>query len=133
MRELQINVQNLAYCRYLHIWSLLYFLNMIKSTPLSSLIIVSFFHLFNIGISSKKIGILLQDYLLIYTILCFDRNLYIYDNLFTIIIYTNVLLIININPIKLYTKLLPADDKQYANENYYEHLLRIWKLFFLNL
>jgi hypothetical protein len=77
----KIHCQNLAYCRYLHIWCILYFFNIIKSTPLISLIFVPFLHLFSLEFNSKRIGILITDYILITIIYNRDKKLYIGINI----------------------------------------------------
>lgn len=125
----KIHCQNLAYCRYLHIWCILYFFNIIKSTPLISLIIVSFLHLFSLQLNSKRIGILLTDYLLIGIIYYKNKNLYIGINIIVFLIYIKILFLINVNPIKLYVKYLKNDDKKFKAENYLSYLKRVWLLF----
>lgn len=128
----KIYCQNLAYCRYLHIWCILYFFNIIKSTPLISLIIVSFLHLFSLEFNSKRIGILITDYILITIIYNTDKKLYIGINVIVFLIYMKILFLINVNPIKLYTKYLKNDDKKFKDENYFSYLKRIWFLFLFN-
>lgn len=128
----KIHCQNLAYCRYLHIQSILYFLNIIKSSPLISLLIVSFFHLFSLEFNSKRIGILITDYILITIIYNRDKKLYIGINIIVFLIYMKILFLININPIKLYTKYLKNDDKKFKDENYFSYLKRVWFLFIVN-
>jgi hypothetical protein len=128
----KIHCQNLAYCRYLHIWSILYFLNIIKSSPLISLLIVSFLHLFSLEFNSKRIGILITDYILITIIYNGDKKLYIGINIIVFLIYMKILFLININPIKLYTKYLKNDDKKFKDENYFSYLKRVWFLFLVN-
>jgi len=43
-----------------------------------------------------------------------------------------ILFLINVNPIKLYTKYLKNDDKKFKDENYFSYLKRIWLLFLFN-
>jgi hypothetical protein len=43
-----------------------------------------------------------------------------------------ILFLININPIKLYTKYLKNDDKKFKDENYFSYLKRVWFLFLVN-
>lgn len=43
-----------------------------------------------------------------------------------------ILFLINVNPIKLYTKYLKHDDKKFKDENYFSYLKRIWLLFLFN-
>ena len=128
MLETKIHVQNLAYCRYLQLWSIFYFCNIVESTPLISIIVTSFFHTNSLKINSKRIGILAQDYALILLIYKNEQQLYLFNNLFVFICYINALLLLNINPIKLYTIYLPNDDKKYINENYLQYVKRIIKI-----
>lgn len=128
----KIHCQNLAYCRYLHIWSTLYFFNIIKSSPLITLIIVSFLHLFSLEFNSKRIGILITDYILIGIIAYKNTKLYIGINIIIFIIYIKILFLMNLNPIKLYTKYLKNDDKKFKDEKYFSYLKRIWYLFLFN-
>ena len=125
----KIECQNFAFCRYLQIWCLFYFIGFVKSTPLISLIIVSFIHLLNLKLSSKRIGILLQDYSLISLVIYNNIELYIYENLLVVLIYIKILRFANIHPIKLYTIYLPEDDNKYIDENYCQYSFRIWKMF----
>lgn len=48
MIRVKIHVQNLAYCCYLQIWSIFYFCNIVESTPLISIFITSFLHLYSL-------------------------------------------------------------------------------------
>ncbi len=130
MLKRKIHTQNLAYCRYLQIWSILKLFNLVQSSPLISLSVVSIIHLINIGCSSKRIGILFQDYVLIGLIYSKDRQIYIYENIFVFLAYLQFLLILRVNFCKLYIKYLPVDDKKYEMENYIQYLYRIWSMFF---
>lgn len=129
MLKTKIHVQNLAYCRYLQLWSIFYFCNIVESTPLISIIITSFFHTVSLKINTKRLGILAQDYVLILLIYKNEQKLYLYKNLFVFMCYINALMLININPIKLYTIYLPNDDEKYNNENYFQYVKRIIKVF----
>ena len=131
MLKTKIHVQNLAYCRYLQLWCIFYFCNIIESSPLISIIFTSFLHLYSLKCNTKRIGILAQDYILIILIYKNNQQLYLFENFFIFICYLNVLMLININPIKLYTYYLPNDDKKYINENYFQYLKRILKVFCL--
>ena len=130
--------QNLAYCRYLQLWTIFYLFNLVKYNPCISLFIVSLLHLYNIDSTSKRILILLQDYILISLIIIklkyhkniIIKNLNISCNLLVFLFYLFILKEININPIKLYLEYLPNDDKNYKNENYIEYFKRIWTYFF---
>ena len=130
MLKRKIHTQNLAYCRYLQVWGILKLCNLVQSSPLISLDIVSIIHLINIECSSKRIGILLQDYVLIGLIYYQDRQIYIYENVFVFMIYLQMLFILRINFCKLYIHYLPVDDRRYATENYAQYLFRIWGMFF---
>ena len=129
MLKTKIHVQNLAYCRYLQLWCIFYFCNIVESTPLISITITSFLHLYSLKINTKRLGILAQDYILILLIYKNNQKLYLFNNLFVFITYLNALMLININPIKLYTYYLPKDDKKYNNENYLQYVKRIIKVF----
>jgi len=125
--------QNLAYCRYLQLWTIFYLFNLVKYNPCISLFIVSLLHLCSLDTTSKRILILLQDYILISLIIIklkyhkniIIKNLNIFCNLLVFLFYLFILKEININPIKLYLEYLPNDDKNYKNENYIEYLKRI--------
>lgn len=123
--KLNIRVQNLAYCRYLQIWSLLYFCNIVKTTPMISIVFTSFLHLYTLKCNTKRIGILAQDYILVASICIYNKKLYIVTNFLVFFYYINILIILNINPIKLYMKDIPKDDLKYENENYSSYLKRI--------
>ena len=123
--KLNIRVQNLAYCRYLQIWSLLYFCNIVKTTPMISIVFTSFLHLYTLKCNTKRIGILAQDYILVASICIYNKKLYIVTNFLVFFYYINILILLNINPIKLYTKHIPKDDLKYENENYCSYLKRI--------
>ena len=145
--------QNLAYCRYIQIWFILYISNVITSSPIVSLFCTSILHLYNINLSSKKIFILLQDYILIYTIFYKIKNhniiqinpnitnfdiihhnynftdFNLQENIIFFIIYIKVLFLFDVNPIRLYTVYLNKDDNKYKHENFIKYFFRIWYLF----
>ena len=127
MLKTKIHVQNLAYCRYLQVWSIFYFCNIVESTPLISIFITSFLHLYSLKCNTKRLGILAQDYILIFLIYKNEQKLYLFNNLFVFMCYLNVLMLLNINLVKLYTIYLPKDDKKYINENYLQYVKRIIK------
>jgi len=132
MIKIKIHSQNLAYCRYLQIWGILYIINFVDSSPLLSLLLVSLLHLFKCKFNSKRIGIIVSDYILIGIIFYKNKKLYIYENIIAFLIYIKILYLINVNPIKLYSKYLKNDDKKYEKENYLNYMKRIWKLFIFN-
>ncbi len=123
------NVQLLVYCRYIHLWSILYLLNIIYFSPLITLMIVNLFHLYNITLNSKRIGIVVSDIVLIIIISNRNVDLYIYENICVFFIYINILLLKNINPIVLYTIELKEDDEKYKDENYLEYINRLFNLY----
>ena len=55
----------------------------------------------------------------------YNNNFYVLENCISFIIYIKILLLFDINPIKLYTKYLPKDDKKYKNENFVKYFFRI--------
>lgn len=130
--------QNLAYCRYLQLWTIFYLFNLVKYNPCISLFIVSLLHLYSLDSTLKRILILFQDYILLSLIIIKSKyhknsiikNLNIFYNLLVFLFYLFTLKEININPIKLYLEYLPNDDKNYKNENYIEYFKRIWISFF---
>jgi len=130
--------QNLAYCRYLQLWTIFYLFNIVKYNPCISLFTVSLLHLCSLDSTSKRILILFQDYILISLIIIklkcnqnsIIKNLNIFSNLLVFLCYLFILKEINVNPIKLYMEYLPNDDKNYKHENYIEYFKRIWISFF---
>ena len=123
-----LHPQILAYCRYLHIWSILYFLNIIYFSPLISIICVFFLHLYNYSFNSKRTGIILTDIILIICIIEKNMKIYLIENLYVFIFYLYVLLYMNIDPIKLYTINLKNDDILYKNETYFQYIKRLYNL-----
>ena len=94
MIRIKIHVQNLAYCRYLHLWSIFYFFNMVESTPLISILATSLLHVYSLKLNTKRIGILAQDYILIAFIYRKDQELYLFYNIFVFSCYINALILI---------------------------------------
>ena len=119
MVRTKIHVQNLAYCRYLQLWSIFYFCNIVESTPLISIATISFLHLYSLKCNTKRIGILAQDYILIAFIYKNNYNLYLFNNFFVFLCYINALLLLNINPIKLYTYYLPNVERRVCKTGWY--------------
>jgi hypothetical protein len=132
-----MNYQNLAYCRFLHIWMTLYLLNLSPYSPILSFYITFIFHLINLFnnkyISINKIyGLLLSDIFIIILLNLKSEKLHIFDNIIMFIFY-NILLLIynfiyndNINIITLHTEKLKNDDIKYKHENYFQYIFRIW-------
>jgi len=84
-----------------------------------------FFTPFSLEFNSKRLGILLIDYILITIFYNRDKKLYIGINIIVFLIYMKILFLINVNPIKLYTKYLKNDDKKFKDENCFSYLKRI--------
>ena len=119
------HVQLLAYCRYIQLWSVLYIIRIVSISPLSSLIVTSCLHLVTLKINSKRIGILSLDILQILLILIHSKKLFILENLYIVSVYINYLLILEKNPITLYTVELKEDDILYQNENFLQYIRRL--------
>jgi hypothetical protein len=99
---------------------------MVESTPLISILATSLLHVYSLKLNTKRIGILAQDYILIAFIYRKDQELYLFYNIFVFSCYINALILLNINPIKLYMYYLPNDDIKYQNESYISYLYRIY-------
>ena len=125
--------QNYAYCRYVHIWILLYFSNILYFSPLITYYIILIIHGFNIEFNSKKICFLIQDILLIYLIYKNNKKYYLKENFIVFLIYLLFLKYKKINFIKLYIKHIKLDDIKHKNETFFNYNIRIWKLFFKNI
>ena len=130
--------QNYAYCRLIHIWSLLSLIKITKVSPLISIYIIFIIHNISFIINrsyftNKNIGILLFDILLIILNIIVNNKIHIYSNLLFFFIYLIILkYYFNISPIKLYTFFLPEDDLKYYDETYIQYKKKIWKLFLIN-
>ena len=132
-----MNYQNLAYCRFLHIWMTLYLLNLSPYSPILSFYITFIFHLTNLfnnkNLSINKLyGLILSDILIIILLNFKSNQLHVFDNIVMFIFY-NILLLIynfiyhdNINIITLHTIKLKDDDIKYKHENYFQYIFRIW-------
>ena len=86
-----INYQNLAYCRWLFVWSFLFLLDLIKFSPLVSLIIIFILEVNNnknYMTIDKRYGILLSELFLIIAIYIKSNKLYLMEN---ICIFINLL------------------------------------------
>ena len=116
-----INYQNLAYCRWLFVWSFLFLLDLIKFSPLVSLIIID-----------KRYGILLSELFFIIAIYIKSNKLYLMENICIFIIYCSFLYSMNTNVIKLHRSQLKIDDQLHTNESYWSYLGRIWYSFLIN-
>ena len=132
--------QNLAYCRYLFLWSFLFLLNVIPYSPMISLIVVIIIdYLANekkgqTMTQNKMYGMFLSEITLIYLCLNKKFNIDFLPNLYFFIIYlTIVKFVIQIDPIKLHKEYLPQDDIKFKNESYIEYIFRIWNYFIFPL
>lgn len=132
-----MNYQNLAYCRFLHIWMTLYLLNLSPYSPILSFYITFISHVANLfnnkNLSINKLyGLILSDILIIILLNFKSNQLHVFDNIVMFIFY-NILLLIynftyndNINIITLHTIKLKDDDSKYKHENYFQYIFRIW-------
>ena len=130
-----INYQNLAYCRWLFVWSFLFLLNIINFSPLVSLIIIFILEINNnkkYMTLDKRYGILLSELYLIIAIYVKSNKLYLMENVCIFIIYCVFLYIMKTNVIKLHKHQLKIDDQIHSNESYWSYLGRIWYSFLIN-
>ena len=130
-----INYQNLAYCRWLFVWSFLFLLDLIKFSPLVSLIIIFILEVNNnknYMTIDKRYGILLSELFFIIAIYIKSNKLYLMENICIFIIYCSFLYSMNTNVIKLHRSQLKIDDQLHTNESYWSYLGRIWYSFFIN-
>lgn len=130
-----INYQNLAYCRWLFVWSFLFLLDLIKFSPLVSLIIIFILEINNnknYMTIDKRYGILLSELFFIIAIYIKSNKLYLMENICIFIIYCSFLYSMNTNVIKLHRSQLKIDDQLHTNESYWSYLGRIWYSFFIN-
>ena len=130
-----INYQNLAYCRWLFVWSFLFLLDIIKFSPLVSLIIIFILEVNNnknYMTIDKRYGILLSELFFIIAIYIKSNKLYLMENVCIFIIYCSFLYTMKTNVIKLHRKQLKIDDQIHSNESYWSYLGRIWYSFLIN-
>ena len=130
-----MNVQNLAYCRYIYIWAILFLLNIVPFSPLASFICINIFEFINqikfgkkYVTSTKGFGLVFSDILLLILIFIKDRNPYIIPNIIFFIFYLLILHIHETNIVTLHTELLKQDDLNHSQENYFEYMKRVWGL-----
>ena len=126
--------QNIAYCRFVFIWALLFIFNFIKFSPLLTLIIIFLFESASNKdyiTDNKKIGLLLSEFLFIIVLVYKSRNLYIFENVCIFLFYLCFLFIIDVSIIKLHTQHLPRDDLINSQENYNDYFTRVWSAFIL--
>jgi hypothetical protein len=130
-----INYQNLAYCRWLFVWSFLFLLDLIKFSPLVSLVIIFILEVNNnknYMTIDKRYGILLSELFFIIAIYIKSNKLYLMENICIFIIYCSFLYSMNTNVIKLHRSQLKIDDQIHSNESYWSYLGRIWYSFLIN-
>lgn len=130
--------QNLAYCRYIFIWSFLFLLNIVPCSPASSLIpIVIINYFFNqakdIMTKSKFYGMFISELFLLIAILSKVFDFFIIENIIFFVTYSGIIYIyFDINPLYLHTTLLASDDEKYKNELYFPYMKRVWGYFLFN-
>ena len=130
-----MNVQNLAYCRYIYIWTILFLLNVVPYSPLISLFLISILELKSHVLSnknyitfSKAFGLIFVDILLFILVFMKDTNLYIVPNILFFVFYLLILHIHETNILTLHNELLKQDDLNHSQEKYFEYMKRIWGL-----
>ena len=135
MIRTKIHVQNLAYCRYIYIWTILFLLNIVPYSPLASLFLISILELKSHVLSnknyitfSKAFGLIFVDILLFILVFMKDTNLYIVPNILFFVFYLLILHIHETNILTLHNELLKQDDLNHSQEKYFEYMKRIWGL-----
>ena len=128
-------VQNLAYCRYIYIWAILFFFNIVPYSPLTSLFFINILELQNqmnskkkYTSSSKALGLIFVDVLVFILVYIKDRKPYILPNMLFFIFYLLILHANNTNILTLHNVLLKQDDLFHSQENYFQYMKRIWGL-----
>ena len=132
-----MHYQNLAYCRFLHVWMIFYFLNLFSYSPIFSFYITFLLHLSNLfyktnSTKHKIIGIISSDIVIITSLNIKSFNLHVYDTIM-IFLYYNLLLMIynliyndNVTVFNLHLYRLEKDDEKNKHENYFQYIVRIW-------
>ena len=120
------HAQLLAYCRLIQLWTPLYLVKILYFSPLFSLLLTSGLHIVTLSLNSKRIGILSLDIIQILSILYISNNLYIIENFIVFLIYINLLLLYEKDPISLYLVDLKHDDEIYKHETFIEYINRIF-------
>ena len=124
--------QDLAYCRYTFIWSILFLIGLVKFSPLLSLLIIFILELTSekyYMTNHKRNGILLSELFFIVALALKDTRLYIKENMIAVLLYLCYLYIFHVNVFTLHMEYLKEDDIQYKNENYWNYLGRVWHSF----
>ena len=138
------NYQNIALCRFIYLWVILFLFNIVSFSPLVLIILIillesysQFFgqkrnmlkgkSFFIDNNANKHIGILMVDVVVLLLILAKNQNLFIYENTLFFILYNFILFIMyKTDIVTLHNKHLYADDIKYSNESYIEYSKRIW-------
>ena len=127
--------QNLAYCRYIFIWSFFFLSNIVPYSPAASLVIIVIInYYFNKAkdnmTTNKFYGMLLSELFLLIAVLSKVFKFFIVENMIFVSIYgSGIYFYFNINPIYLHTTLLPEDDKKHKHELYFPYMKRVWGYF----
>ena len=128
--------QNLAYCRFLFLWCFLYVFDIVKFSPLITLLIVIIIEL-NMDKyymnRNKRYGIIISEIYLVIMLILKNRKLYLIENTIAIMLYCGILLLMETNIIKLYNNQLLVDDRIYSEETYWNYLARTWYSFLYQL
>tara|TARA_Y100000768_G_scaffold387893_1_gene380874 strand:- start:361 stop:765 length:405 start_codon:yes stop_codon:yes gene_type:complete len=130
--------QNLAYCRYIFIWSFLFLLNIVPYSPAASLsIIIIINYCFNqakdIMTKSKFYGMFISELFLLVAILSKVFKFFLLENTVFFVTYSGVIYFYyDINPVYLHSTLLAIDDEKYKNELYFPYMKRVWGYFIFN-
>ena len=129
-----MHYQNLAYCRYLFVWSFLFLLNVVHYSPAGSLSIVIFINYFlnqskNTMTKNKFYGMVISEIALFSACLLKVFDFYWKENLIFFVSYCGTLYIIGIDPIYLHSTLLSEDDNLHKDELYFPYMTRVWGLF----
>ena len=128
-----MKIQNFAYCRYIYIWSILFLLNIVTFSPLSSLLVIFIFESYSFlmhkkiyMLDSKSNGIIFFDFFFLFLVLIKDSKPYILQNLIFFILYNIILQLNGLNVLNVHNNLLKQDDIIHKHENYFDYFKRIW-------
>ena len=130
-----LSYQDMAYCRWLFVWTFLFIFNVVSFSPLLSLLIVFIVELFakkSYMSSDKRYGILLSELYVIIAILIKSKKLYLLENIFVFILYAGMIRMLGTDVETLHKVQLKNDDIIHSNEYYWEYLGRIWYSFIVN-
>jgi len=128
-------VQNLALCRYIYIWAMLFLFNVVPFSPLCLLGIIIVMEFWNQAslqktyvTPGKAVGMLLADITFFVLIFVKDKRPYIVQNILFLVFYMLLLRAYQTDIVTLHTQLLKQDDIIHRNEPYLEYMRRIWDL-----